>query len=120
MLINFLVTKAQAAITNEAVGALGNDAAAAADGSLFTGYFLRIWNAIYMVGGLLVLINFLWGAVTWITGGNDSAKIQKARDRMIQSVIGLIILVSSFALIGFINMLFFGDDFNILNLQFGP
>ncbi len=120
MLINFLVTKAQAAITNPAVGTLGEDAAAAADGTLFTGYFLRIWNAIYMIGGLLVLINFLWGAVTWITGGGDSAKIQKARDRMIQSVIGLIILVSSFALIGFINMLFFGADFNILNLQFGP
>lgn len=120
MLINFLVTKAQAAITNDAVGSLGNDPTAAASGSLFTTYFLRVWNAVYMIGALLVLINFIWGAVTWITGGSDSAKIQKARDRMVQSVIGLIILISSFALIGFISMLAFGDDFNILNLQFLP
>lgn len=118
MLINFLVTKVQAQITNPAIGSLGDNPEAAASGVLFTDYFLRIWNAIFMIGGLMVLINFLWGAVTWITGGSDSAKIQKARDRMVQSVIGLIILVSSFALIGFINMLFFGGDFNILNLQF--
>lgn len=120
MLINFFVSKVQAQITNPAIGSLGADDTAASSGTLFTTYFLRVWNAVFMIGALMVLINFIWGATTWITGGNDSAKIQKARDRMVQSVIGLIILVSSFALIGFISMLFFGDDFNILNLQFVP
>lgn len=119
MLLNFLVTKVQAAITNPAIGTLGSDADAAADGTLFTSYFLRVWNGIITIGALMVIIYFLWGSIGWITAGGDSAKIQKSRDRMVQAVIGLILLVGSFTLIGFISATFFGSDFNILELKFG-
>lgn len=105
-------------ITNPAIGALGDDAEKAKSGELFTGYFVDIWNTIITVGGLIVLIMFLWGALEWITAGGDSSKIEKARNRILQSLIGLIILVSSVAIIGFISQLFFGTEFSILNLSF--
>ena len=122
ILFNLFVTKVQAQITNPAIGTLGDDLAGAESGSLFTSYFLRMWNSLITVGALLVIVYFLWGAISWITAGDDSGKIGKARDKMVQSVIGLILLVSSFAVIGFISNIFFGTspgDFDILNLQFG-
>ena len=105
-------------ITNPVIGNLGNDPEAAKKGTLSTGYFVDIWNTIISVGGLVVIVMFLWGALEWITAGGDSGKIEKARNRIMQSIIGLIILVSSFVILGFISQLFFGEEFSLLNLNF--
>ena len=91
---------------------------AAKNGSAFVGYFIDIWNAFITIGAIMVLINFLWGALEWITAGGDSSKVEKGRNRITQSMIGLLILVSSFVIIGFISNLFFGDKFDILKLEF--
>ncbi len=103
-------------IKNPAVGSLGNNIPAAQSGATFLGYFVTLWQAVITIGGLIVLIYFVWGAIEWITAGGDSAKVQKARDKLTQSVIGLIVLVATFTLVGFISQLFFGDDFDLLNL----
>jgi hypothetical protein len=54
------------------------------------------------LGGLVFIFMFFYGAFRWITGGDDSAKIQKARDQMVQGVIGLIIMIAGYAIIGLI------------------
>lgn len=119
MLKDLIVKQAYAQITNPAIGELGSDAETATSGELFVNYFLRVWNAIIAVGAFLVIIYFLWGALSWITAGGDSSKVSAAREKMVQAVLGLLILVASFAIIGFISVLFFGEDFSILNLTFG-
>lgn len=105
-------------ITNPITGTLGNDPDAAASGQTFVGYFVDLWNTVISIGGFIVLIYFLWGALEWITAGGDASKIEKARNRIMQSVIGLLILVSSFVIIGFVSQLFFGEEFSLLNLTF--
>jgi hypothetical protein len=112
-------------ITNPAIeGVLGGNEGGikmAESGSLFTNYFVQLWQAIIAVGGLAVLLYFVWGAVEWITAGGDSSKIEKARNKITQSVIGMIILVGSFAIIGVINAIFFeSSGFNLLAPQFTP
>ncbi len=107
-----------AAITNPVTGELGDDATKAASGETFVDYFTTLWNTAVTIGAVAVLIMFLWGALEWITAGGDSGKIEKARSRILQSIIGLLILVSSFVIIGFISQLFFGEEFSILNLSF--
>jgi len=106
---------AQAQIINpvlsEELGQSPNEARA---GITFVRYFVSVWRAIISVGSLLVLVNFVWGSVEWITAGGDSGKIGKARDKLTQSVIGLVILVSSALIIAFIGRVFFGSAFNIL------
>lgn len=114
-----LTDQAQAQITNPVIdpafGAKDDDAKS---GLIFVTYFIYIWNAVMVVGGLMVLVFFIQAAIEWITAGGDSGKIQKARERMIQSVIGLFILVFSFVIIGFISSLLFGEvGFDILKLQ---
>lgn len=87
-------------------------------GAVFTDYFILFWQSLISVGGIAVLIYFLWGAVDWITAGGDSGKITSARNKITQSFIGMAILALSFLLVAIIDQLFFGAEFSILNLQF--
>jgi hypothetical protein len=112
-----LIPSVQAQITNPAIGALGANTADTASGAQFVGIFVGIWRSITIVGALAVIIYFIWGSVDWITAGGEAGKIQKARDKMVNAVIGLILLVSSFVIIGFISQLFFGQSFDILRLD---
>lgn len=110
--------KSSGGITNPAVGALGDNPDLAMSGSITLTYFILIWKTIINLGGLLLILYFIWGAVDWITSGGDSGKIASARNKIIQAVIGMILLAFSFVIIGFIGFLLFGDEFNIMDLTF--
>jgi len=62
----------------------------------------NMFGLITVLGGLFFIFFFVSGGFTWITAGGDSGKIEKARNQMVQGVIGLIILVASYAIIGLI------------------
>jgi hypothetical protein len=113
------ILKVHAQITNPSLNQdMGQNPIAAKTGITFVTYFIYLWNAIMVVGGLVVLLYFIQAAIEWITAGGDSGKITKARDRMIQSTIGLFILVFSFIIVNFIsNLLFANVGFNPLNLS---
>lgn len=111
------VAAAFSGITNPSIDPkFGANQATASTGSAFVTYFIHIWNAAMVVGGIIVLFFFIQASIEWITAGGDSAKIQKARDRLIQSTLGLFILIFSFVIINFISYLLFGVvGFDILN-----
>lgn len=67
---------------------------------------------ITVAAGLFFVVNFVLGAFEWVTAGGDSGKIQKARDKMVQSAIGLIVVVLAYAVIGLISGIL---GLNILN-----
>jgi hypothetical protein len=52
-----------------------------------------------VISTLLVFANLIIGAFEWITSGGDKGKVDKARQRMVNSIIGLVILVSSYAIL---------------------
>jgi len=106
--------KVSADIINPVIGNLGNSAAQAETGSTFTGYFITIWRALITIGALALLFNLINGAFDWILAGGDSSKIQKGRDKMVQSVIGMIVLATSFVFITYLSSLLF--NFDLLNL----
>lgn len=51
-----------------------------------------------VIGALMLLLNLLWGGIQWIVSGGDKGKIEKARDKITQSVVGLIVLASTVAI----------------------
>ncbi|MCB9813461.1 MAG: hypothetical protein H6772_03580 [Pseudomonadales bacterium] len=53
-------------------------------------------------GGIFFVIYFLIASVQWITSGGDSGKLTEARNKMIQGVLGLVILVASYGIIGLV------------------
>ncbi|OGJ16777.1 MAG: hypothetical protein A2632_01910 [Candidatus Pacebacteria bacterium RIFCSPHIGHO2_01_FULL_46_16] len=118
-LLAFSATQTLAAgVTNPAIGNLGNSAQKASSGATFAFYLVYIWRAIIMIGGLAVIVMFLQGGIEWVTSGGDKGKLEAARNRMTQSALGLFVLVSSFTIIAYISKLFFGAEFQLLNLVF--
>ena len=52
--------------------------------------------------GIVFLVLLLYAGFLWMTAQGDSKKVDKARDMIIQSVIGLVIIVAAFAISNFV------------------
>jgi len=87
----------------------------------FEHFLSNMIGVITIIGGLFFVFYFVMGGLNWITAGGEQGKIVKARDQMIQAVIGMVVIVISYGLIGIIGA-FLGFDFlhpgtAILNLK---
>jgi hypothetical protein len=75
----------------------------------------RIIGVITMISALFFIVYFFLAAFQWITAGGDSGAINKARDKMTQGVIGLIIIIASYSVIGLVGTVIGLDILNPLN-----
>ena len=57
-----------------------------------------LMSMVMVVGAILVFFYLIWGAIDWITSGGDKGKIESARHKITQAVIGLIVLASTTAI----------------------
>lgn len=62
----------------------------------------NIINIFFSVLGVLLLLYFLYAGYLWMTAGGDQEQVQKAQTTIKNAVIGLVIIVSSFAVSRFI------------------
>jgi hypothetical protein len=53
--------------------------------------------------GLMFLYQFLRGALAWLSAGGDQKKVSDARDMITQGVIGLVIIIAAYSIIGLIS-----------------
>jgi len=72
-------------------------------------FISNIIGFITVIGGVFFVIYFVLGAFEWITSGGDKGKAEKARQRITNGAIGLVILVASYAIIGLLGS-FIGLD----------
>lgn len=77
---------------------LGVPKLSSAEGSIQT-IILNVISLFFAIGGIGVVIYFIWGAVDWIMSGGDKEKVANARKKMTNSLIGLLLLSLSFAII---------------------
>lgn len=56
-----------------------------------------VLSIVMLIAGILVLLYLIWGAIQWITSGGDKGKLESARNRITQAVIGLIVLGATIA-----------------------
>jgi hypothetical protein len=60
-----------------------------------TGDIIRVLNnvrnVIWAILGVIVVIMFIWAGVTFVTAEGDPGKVEKARNRILYGVIGIII-----------------------------
>jgi len=52
--------------------------------------------------GILAVLIILWGGFDWMTAGGDEKKLKNAKERIIQGIIGLIIILSAWAIASFV------------------
>ena len=102
--------KAFGAITNPAVpGGTSPDSSPAQ----FAITLATLWQTIIIVGGLAFLLYFLLGGVTWIMAGGDKGKLEEAKGKITQGLIGLGVLAASYVIIKFIET---AIGMNLLNI----
>lgn len=107
---NGLTVPAHAAITNTAVP---GGSSPADSPKQFAITIATLWQTIIIVGGLAFILYFLLGGLEWITAGGDKGKIDEAKHKITQGLIGLSILAASFVIIKFIET---GIGMNLLNI----
>ena len=68
---------------------------------------LELWvsdviGIITILGTLFFIVYAFIAAFNWITAAGDKGKIEKAKDRLVWSTLGLILIVATYAIIGLI------------------
>jgi hypothetical protein len=79
-------------------------------------YSVAAINILFGLAGVLSFIFLLMGGVQWITAGGDKDAVEKAKRRIMQSLIGLAIVFSAYAIIYIIRVLF---QINLIQLNIG-
>lgn len=88
------------------------------DGQGFLSQFIpRIIGWIFAFGAIAFFFMFVWGAISWILSGGDKAHVEAAKGRITNALVGIVLLITSIALIKLIEK-FFGID--ILLIDIGP
>lgn len=64
---------------------------------------------------LILLMMLIWGAMEWIMSGGDKSKVENARTRITQSILGIFVLASTVAIFSLVQQIL-----NICVLNFGP
>lgn len=85
------------------------------------GFFQKFFPAAiglgFVIGVVLFFFIMIIGAIQWITSGGDKTALESARGKIINAVIGIIVLFALYALISLLET-FFG--INIKTLDIGP
>ena len=87
-------------VGNDPVQGLGN----------LIAFFIQI---VLFIGGLAALLYLLWGAFDWINSSGEKEKLVKAQNKMMNAVIGLILMVAAFTIFSFVMGTVLGGKFGI-------
>lgn len=91
-------------------GALGNPAGQ--EGALFDKVISTTIGLLTSIIFIWFAINFLIAALGWITAGNDKGKVEEARGKLTNNLIGLVITIAAMFIVEFM-----GSILNIPILQ---
>lgn len=81
--------------TGEAVEGAGT-------GSTAAGAIGVVLNSVYVVVGIVAVIFLILGGISYSTSQGDAGKIAKAKNTLIYSIVGLIIVVIAFFVTSFV------------------
>lgn len=79
---------------------------------LFLSNLIKI---VTLAGGIFVMLNIIYAGWIYISSNGDASAHQKVADTVTYSVIGLAIIVSSYAAAALAGAIFFGDSTFIIN-----
>ncbi len=84
-------------------------------------FITNIIRLAFVAAGIYALFNFIIAGYSYMNAAGDSKKLSEAWNRIWQSLLGLIIIVGSFALASLFGYLIFGNAGFILNPTiYGP
>lgn len=120
----FSIEKIFAQDASKIVGTVENPLPTAYRGIASGGLILFLTNIlrlVFVVAGLFAFFNLILAGFQFMSAGGDAKAIEKAMGKIWQSLIGLVLVVGSFALAALFGYLLFGDAGFILNPKiYGP
>lgn len=112
------------AATSDIVGTVTNPLPAAYQGVTTGGLILFITNIlrlVFVAAGVFAFLNLVVAGFQYMNAGGDAKELTAAWGRIWQSLLGLILVVGSFALAALFGYVLFGDAGFILNPKiYGP
>lgn len=63
-------------------------------------------SAVIMVAGLATFIYLIYGGVEWITSGGEKGKLEEARNRITNAILGLAIVAGAWAIFRLVDYFF--------------
>ncbi len=72
--------------------------------------FNNILTFVFIIAALLVFFYLIWGGIDWITSGGDKGQTEKARNKITAAIVGLIVLLASFAILQLVLRFFTGGS----------
>ena len=86
-------------------------------GDEFFGRLIPLLITLGFVAGIVAFIFWaIISAISWISSGGDKATTQAARESLTRAIVGIVILLSFFAVVNLIEI-FFGVNLTLLNLE---
>lgn len=112
------------AATSDIVGQVTNPLPRAYQGVTSGGLILFVTNIIrflFVAAGIFAFINLILAGFQYMSAGGDTKQMSNALNKIWGSLLGLVIVVGSFALAALFGFLLFGDAGFILNPKiYGP
>jgi hypothetical protein len=81
-------------------------------------FLSNLLNLVITLAGLFVLFNFVLAGYGYLSASNDPQKISAAGNKILQSIIGLVVVAASFVIAGIIGQVLFGDPAALIKPQF--
>lgn len=103
--------------TLEGVGSLGDTSVLTTDAAasfIFSNIISTVLGVTTISAGLWFMFQIFSGAFQWLTSGGDKQALENARKRLTHAVIGLLLVVLAYALIGIVGLII---GLDILNFQ---
>ena len=63
-------------------------------------------NALIIIAIIYFIFNLILGGIDWINSAGDKTKVESARSRVVNAVLGIILVLITFAIITFIGVVF--------------
>lgn len=105
-------------VTNPLSGSYGD---VASPGGGLVGLLSNLLRLVFVGAGMYALVNLIVAGFQYMQAGGDTKILAAAWNRIWQTLLGLIIIVGSFALAALFGYLIFGDAGFILNpVIYGP
>ncbi|MBI1863489.1 hypothetical protein HYS00_05230 [Candidatus Microgenomates bacterium] len=61
----------------------------------------------FVVAGIAALIYLLWGAFSWVTSGGDKGNVEKARDKIVNAIVGVLLIIVVVAVVATLEQVVF-------------
>ena len=82
----------------------------------FSAVIAVILKTFFVVGFVLFIVYFLIGGLQWITSTGDAKALEKARNSIVHALLGVVVMLSLFAILKLIEAVF---GVNFLQIDLG-